>query len=132
MTQNLTRYAALSVGLLVTVQDWEDMQAGIPALVRSFSATRVRVSLLDAVTLEPLTADIDVFDRDQIHLHADYPHTPGTLYDCAACERACHCADGTCIQCEEEISTPVEEWEEQAMDAAADYGYPETDLGDEW
>jgi len=25
--------------------------------------------------------------------HADYPHTPGTLYDCPACESECFCAD---------------------------------------
>ena len=25
---------------------------------------------------------------------ADYPHTPGYLHDCAACESACHCAPG--------------------------------------
>jgi hypothetical protein len=23
--------------------------------------------------------------------HADYPHEPGTLYDCEACETRCHC-----------------------------------------
>jgi hypothetical protein len=28
--------------------------------------------------------------------HADYPHEPGRLYDCQACEASCHCtADGT-------------------------------------
>lgn len=26
--------------------------------------------------------------------HTDYPHHPGHLYDCAACELACHCASG--------------------------------------
>lgn len=26
-------------------------------------------------------------------LHADYPHNPGTLYDCPACESRCHCHD---------------------------------------
>lgn len=31
--------------------------------------------------------------------HADYPHEPGTLYDCAACEARCHCTpdDAECI-----------------------------------
>jgi len=23
--------------------------------------------------------------------HVDYPHTPGTLYDCPGCEQECHC-----------------------------------------
>jgi hypothetical protein len=26
--------------------------------------------------------------------HADYPHEPGRLYDCAACESRCHCTAG--------------------------------------
>jgi hypothetical protein len=32
--------------------------------------------------------------------HVDYPHTPGTLYDCPACEAACFCIDGfQCVHC---------------------------------
>jgi hypothetical protein len=32
--------------------------------------------------------------------HVDYPHTPGTLYDCPACEAACFCTDGVqCVHC---------------------------------
>ena len=32
--------------------------------------------------------------------HVDYPHTPGTLYDCPACEAECFCADGfQCVHC---------------------------------
>jgi len=27
--------------------------------------------------------------------HADYPHEPGRLYDCPACEARCHCTPGT-------------------------------------
>jgi len=30
--------------------------------------------------------------------HADYPHLPGTLYDCPACEARCHCTPGA-TQC---------------------------------
>jgi hypothetical protein len=26
--------------------------------------------------------------------HADYPHDPGYLYDCPACEASCHCTTG--------------------------------------
>jgi hypothetical protein len=26
--------------------------------------------------------------------HVDYPHVPGYLYDCAACENSCHCGPG--------------------------------------
>ncbi|GAA1122426.1 hypothetical protein HDA36_000020 [Nocardiopsis composta] len=33
-------------------------------------------------------------------VHADYPHHPGALYDCAACESECHCEPGfTCVHC---------------------------------
>lgn len=35
--------------------------------------------------------------------HADYPHEPGTLYDCPACESRCFCGDirraPWCIYC---------------------------------
>ena len=26
--------------------------------------------------------------------HVDYPHLPGRLYDCPACEAECHCTPG--------------------------------------
>jgi hypothetical protein len=34
--------------------------------------------------------------------HADYPHTPGMLYDCHACESACSCEawGESCVGCE--------------------------------
>jgi hypothetical protein len=34
--------------------------------------------------------------------HVDYPHEPGTLYDCPACESTCHCGWGegpVCVHC---------------------------------
>lgn len=27
--------------------------------------------------------------------HSDYPHEPGRLYDCEACEAQCHCTPGS-------------------------------------
>jgi hypothetical protein len=27
-------------------------------------------------------------------VHANYPHEPGRLYDCPACESTCHCKAG--------------------------------------
>lgn len=35
-------------------------------------------------------------------IHADYPHTPGSLWDCAACEENCYCRPGQtmCVHCE--------------------------------
>lgn len=34
--------------------------------------------------------------------HADYPHFPGTLYDCLLCESECFCGPGDfeCIHCD--------------------------------
>ncbi len=33
--------------------------------------------------------------------HSDYPHEPGTLHDCAACEAECFCDPGStaCVHC---------------------------------
>ncbi len=36
----------------------------------------------------------------QVVKHADYPHTPGMLYDCPKCETTCYCKsdeDGPCV-----------------------------------
>lgn len=40
--------------------------------------------------------------------HADYPHAPGQLYGCAACESCCFCEPGStqCVAC-----ALIEEWE---------------------
>lgn len=36
-------------------------------------------------------------------IHVNYPHHPGALYDCPACEARCHCgpgvAEGTETEC---------------------------------
>lgn len=33
-------------------------------------------------------------------VHVDYPHHPGTLYDCPACETVCYCTESSqCIHC---------------------------------
>lgn len=35
-----------------------------------------------------------------LDLHTDYPHQPGTLYDCPACEATCFCTDrNQCAHC---------------------------------
>jgi hypothetical protein len=41
-----------------------------------------------------------------VHKHNDYPHNPGQLYDCAACENNCFC-DGVdeCVYCQSFIFT---------------------------
>lgn len=47
--------------------------------------------------------------RDELATHTDYPHTPGYLIDCYACLLTCHCADGTCVHCEDEQGYASEE-----------------------
>lgn len=29
--------------------------------------------------------------------HVNYPHYPGYLYDCPACEAECHCTEGNAV-----------------------------------
>lgn len=44
----------------------------------------------------------DAWDRSHPApvVHADYPHEPGTLYDCPSCEVACFCTgDVRCVYC---------------------------------
>lgn len=37
--------------------------------------------------------------------HADYPHNPGALYDCPACQSQCFCDDmGLCLHCADQQS----------------------------
>lgn len=54
-------------------------------------------------------------------VHVDYPHEPGTLYDCAACESHCHCTanpyDTMCVAC---AIAQESNW------------YPHDDRADEW
>lgn len=45
--------------------------------------------------------------------HAAYPHEPGTLYDCPACETACHCGPGVAEGRESECIWPGHEGGEE-------------------
>lgn len=44
-------------------------------------------------------------EEEKLPEHADYPHEPGTLYDCPRCEAECFCSDpgkrggATCVFC---------------------------------
>lgn len=42
-------------------------------------------------------------------VHVDYPHEPGRLYDCFACETSCNCSGNVgelpCIYCAEQEDT---------------------------
>ena len=48
-----------------------------------------------------------IFREDQTSTgfgHADYPHHPGTLYDCLACESQYFCGEmGDCLFCEIQV-----------------------------
>jgi hypothetical protein len=35
--------------------------------------------------------ECEEFHEAQHEHHVDYPHEPGRLYDCPACEARCHC-----------------------------------------
>lgn len=55
--------------------------------------------------------------------HVDYPHWPGHLYDCLACESECYCQTGSaqCVYCNN-----LDEQEEWARMSEQD----ETDPGE--
>ena len=68
--------------------------------------------------------------------HVDYPHDPGRLYDCAACEQGpCTCTD-TDAPCVSAYCTHVDS--ESARQAAAFArgnrydGYPQGSIGAMW
>jgi hypothetical protein len=53
-----------------------------------------------AQLLVPSGAFVGTTDTPDPSNHADYPHSPGTLYDCPACEAECFCDDGfQCVHC---------------------------------
>lgn len=58
--------------------------AGVIGTVIRYSAETVTVATRN-------TRNGWTVDRDRVLTHADYPHNPGELYDCEACQSACHC-----------------------------------------
>lgn len=63
-------------------------------------------------------------------VHANYPHTVGYLFDCAACESACHCdnrpGSEACVYCQSADSTAEVDF--AALLTA--HGYPVLRVGD--
>jgi hypothetical protein len=57
--------------------------------------TDMRSDLAEQYNVEVSAAfwhEVERMARDQVESqHADYPHEPGRLYDCWACEAICHC-----------------------------------------
>lgn len=49
----------------------------------------------------PITLEVGCYIDGHYGQHAAYPHDPGTLYDCDACESACYCDDlgSQCVHC---------------------------------
>jgi hypothetical protein len=80
---------------------------GLPVEAYSFNDTRGRTADQVTATLRAAADDWDAEQAPQTEpaeqphteepTHADYPHEPGALYDCPACEAACFCTDG--FQC---------------------------------
>ncbi len=83
MAQSTVRTAALEVGSPCLVELDGDQH---PATVTAVLLNRLfRVQVMG----EPDTYSVPLA---KLTAHADYPHGPGTLYDCPACELACHCS----------------------------------------
>ncbi len=60
----------------------------------------------EAEVVWTLVEAADDWERDHPR-HADYPHEPGNLYDCPACEAACLCTDGfVCVRCAIDADAP--------------------------
>lgn len=55
------------------------------------------------VSIRPTAAHLGGMAKTAELIHVNYPHHPGALYDCPACEARCHCgpgvADGTETEC---------------------------------
>jgi hypothetical protein len=67
--------------------------------IRAVDARNADMAVL-AELLTPCGIWGDRADRPTPVDHVDYPHSPGTLYDCPACEAACFCTDGfQCVHC---------------------------------
>ncbi len=67
---------------------------------------------VDLLSAEALIKEImrQEFESDEYdyYIHAEYPHHPGQLHNCPACEAVCHCNNaGDCVYCYSNVF-PVE------------------------
>ena len=108
--------------------------------VYSFNDTRGR-TVVDVLLAIIAAADAydakhpDTTDDPAAVPHADYPHLPGTLYDCPACESVCYCGFKgntlmSCVHCAGQTEAAEECWisqrgtaSTQALDAIERDGY---------
>jgi hypothetical protein len=58
-----------------------------------------------------LAYSVTFVPADELRAPVNYPHHPGRLYDCAACEASCHCTPGNaeCVYDGEHNGTAVTE-----------------------
>lgn len=58
------------------------------------------------------------FGYERHSAHSDYPHEPGYLHDCRACEERCHCTDGDaeCVWSGHDVDRPMTDAERAEHD----------------
>ena len=84
---DITRWA-LRFGSVLVSRPGEGADGPVTWCSTEFDYYGVEVSAYAPI---PVTATGTPEDQPQ---HADYPHEPGRLYGCPACEAACHCTPG--------------------------------------
>jgi hypothetical protein len=87
----ITRWA-LRFGAVLISQSHEDENGPQSYCYIEFSYYGVAVTAYAVIPAGP-ASDPQPGGVDSIP-HADYPHLPGRLHDCPACEARCHCTPG--------------------------------------
>jgi len=98
------RYGLDEYGFNVEAYSFNDVKGRTADQV--IAALRAAADKWDAEHGSPAEPAEEPDVEDGGESHADYPHEPGTLYDCPACEAACFCTDGfVCVYCASEAET---------------------------
>jgi hypothetical protein len=84
---NITRWA-LQFGSVLVTKPYEDERGPATWCQTDFDYYGVNVHAYARI---PVT---ETGTPEHQPAHADYPHEPGRLYGCPACEAACHCTPG--------------------------------------
>lgn len=75
--------------------------SGVPLAARVFETSEAAAHYVERRDIEAVERRerLSILTPTQpiavVETHVDYPHEPGRLYDCPACEAACHCTPGT-------------------------------------
>ena len=100
----LLRYESLAA----MTADYSPSRRDAPLYRGDMAAWRVTVQKMLQETGFPVRFNGDreaIFvtecDETMCDQHMDYPHEPGRLHDCPACEQQCHCTPDTtpCVHC---------------------------------